>query len=86
MILDEASSRLDPYTEQLIEGAIGTLLKERTGIIVAHHLATVQQADDIMILDEGRVIEHGSYATLTEDRDSRFYGLLQTGGMVGVMA
>ena len=86
IILDEASSRLDPYTEQLIEGAIGTLLEERTGIIVAHHLTTVQRADDIMILDEGGVVEHGEFSALAGNRDSRFYGLLQTGGLVEVMA
>lgn len=86
VILDEASSRLDPYTEQLIEGAIDKLLKGRTAIIVAHHLATVHRADDILILDEGQVIEHGRRAALAKDTDARFYGLLQTGGMVEMVS
>lgn len=86
IILDEASSRLDPYTEQLIEGAIDKLLKGRTAIIVAHHLTTIQRADDIMILDEGQVIEHGRFAALATDTDTRFYKLLQTGGMVEVLS
>ena len=54
VILDEASSRLDPVTERLIERAVGKLLENRTGIIIAHRLATVQRADKIMILEDGR--------------------------------
>ena len=86
IILDEASSRLDPYTEQLIEGAIDRLLRGRTAIIVAHHLTTIRRADDIMILDGGRVIEYGRYEALSMDSGTRFYGLLQTGGMVEVLS
>ena len=86
VILDEASSRLDPYTEQLIEGAIDTLLEERTGIIVAHHLTTVERADCIMILDEGHVVENGDFAVLAGDGDSRFHRLRQTGSMAGVLS
>ena len=79
VILDEASSRLDPATEQLIERAVDKLLRDRTGIIIAHRLATVQRADEILILDEGQIIEHGPRALLAGDRDSRFYSLLRTG-------
>ena len=79
VILDEASSRLDPATEQLIERAIDRLLQNRTAIIVAHRLGTVQRADDIMILEDGYVTEHGARQQLADDPDSRFYGLLQTG-------
>ena len=61
VILDEASSRLDPATEQLIERAVDQLLQNRTGIIIAHHLATVSRADDILILDGGR--EYWNMAT-----------------------
>ena len=53
MILDEASSRLDPATERLIERAVDRLLAGRTAIIIAHRLATVQRADDILILEAG---------------------------------
>ena len=79
VILDEASSRLDPATEQLIERAVDKLLRDRTGIIIAHRLATVQRADEILILDEGQIIERGPRALLAGDRDSRFYSLLRTG-------
>ncbi|MCB0007737.1 MAG: ABC transporter ATP-binding protein [Anaerolineales bacterium] len=79
VILDEASSRLDPATEQLIERAIDKLLADRTAIIIAHRLATVQRSDEIMILDAGRIIEHGDRAALVADPNSHFYGLLQTG-------
>ncbi len=79
VILDEASSRLDPATEQLIERAVGKLLQNRTAIIIAHRLGTIHRADEIMILQDGQVIEHGGRAQLAADTDSRFYGLLQTG-------
>ena len=59
VILDEASSRLDPATEQLIERAVDRLLQNRTAIIIAHRLNTVQRADEILILESGRVLEHG---------------------------
>jgi ABC-type multidrug transport system fused ATPase/permease subunit len=79
VILDEASSRLDPATEQRIERAIDKLLRGRTAIIIAHRLGTVHRADEIMILDRGRVSEHGNREQLAGDTRSRFYGLLQTG-------
>ncbi|MBN1813730.1 MAG: ABC transporter ATP-binding protein [Anaerolineae bacterium] len=79
VILDEASSRLDPATERRIEKAIDNLLADRTGIIVAHRLATVQRADEIMILENGHIVEHGPRLALAGDPGSRFYHLLQTG-------
>jgi len=79
VILDEASSRLDPATEQLIERAVDKLLKNRTGLIIAHRLGTVNRADQIMILEEGHIREYGEYAALVDDPDSRFYSLLRTG-------
>ena len=79
VILDEASSRLDPATEQLIERAVDKLLKDRTGIIVAHRLGTVRRADQIMILESGQIRELGAYDHLARNPDSRFYSLLQTG-------
>jgi ATP-binding cassette, subfamily B, bacterial len=79
VILDEASSRLDPLTEQLIERAIDRLLSGRTAIIIAHQLTTVQRAEEIMILEKGRVVEHGRRQTLAADPNSRFAHLLQTG-------
>lgn len=53
VILDEASSRLDPATERLIERAVEKLLHNRTAIIIAHRLATVQRADQLLLLEDG---------------------------------
>jgi ATP-binding cassette subfamily B protein len=79
VILDEASARLDPATEQLLERAIDRLLQDRTGIVIAHRLGTVQRADDILILENGRIAENGRREQLANDPNSRFYQLLQTG-------
>jgi ABC-type multidrug transport system fused ATPase/permease subunit len=79
VILDEASSRLDPATERLIEQAIDRLLAGRTGLIIAHRLATVHRADHILILEAGAIREYGAYAALRADPASRFSRLLQTG-------
>ncbi len=79
VVLDEASSRLDPATEQLIERAITRLLNDRTGFIIAHRLETVERADDILILEDGRVIEFGSRRELAADPSSRFARLLRAG-------
>jgi ATP-binding cassette subfamily B protein len=79
VILDEASSRLDPVTERLLERAIDRLFANRTGIVIAHRLGTVQRADDILILEHGRVAEYGERAQLAANPDSRFAQLLRTG-------
>lgn len=79
VIMDEASSRLDPATERLIERAIDKLLAHRTAIIIAHRLQTVQRADEILILEHGTVREHGMRRELANDAHSRFAGLLRTG-------
>jgi ATP-binding cassette, subfamily B, bacterial len=90
VILDEAASRLDLITEGRLERAVTHLLHgeghRRSAIIIAHRLHTVQHADDILILDGGRVVEYGSRAVLAADPDSRFYRLLQTGGVEEVLA
>jgi ATP-binding cassette subfamily B protein len=79
VILDEASSRLDPATEQLIERAVDKLLANRTGIIIAHRLATLTRADDVLILDDGRVVEFGERLALAADPASRFSRFLRVG-------
>lgn len=79
IILDEASSRLDPATEQMIEQAVDRLLQNRTGIIVAHRLSTVERADQILILDDGKIAEFGARARLANDSTSRFSSLLRSG-------
>ena len=79
VIMDEASSRLDPATERYIEAAVEKLLINRTGIIIAHRLNTVQRADEIIILDDGEIAEHGERKALAADPNSLFSKLLRTG-------
>jgi ABC-type multidrug transport system fused ATPase/permease subunit len=77
--LDEASSRLDPATENLLSFAIDKLLSGRTGIIVAHRLGTVQRVDEILILESGCIKEHGAREALLRDSSSAFYNLMEKG-------
>ena len=79
VILDEATSRLDPSTEASIKRAMDTLVRGRTVLIIAHHLATIQRCDDIVILENGRLVEAGERETLASDPTTRFHRLLQTG-------
>jgi ABC-type multidrug transport system fused ATPase/permease subunit len=79
VILDEASSRLDPATESLIQVAISKLLMGRSGIIIAHRLSTVNNVDDIMILEEGKILEFDNRKVLEGNSNSVFYNLLRTG-------
>lgn len=79
VILDEASSRLDPITEHRLEKAIDKLLRERTCVIIAHRLSTIQRADRIVILEQGRMVETGERAKLASDPSSRFSRMLAAG-------
>jgi ATP-binding cassette subfamily B protein len=79
VILDEASSRLDPATEQRIERAVDKLLQNRTAIIIAHRLGTIHRADEVLILEQGHILEHGDREQLAADPASHFHQLLQTG-------
>jgi ATP-binding cassette, subfamily B, bacterial len=79
VVLDEASSRLDPHTEELLEEAVTKLLAGRTGIVIAHRLATVDRADVVLVLDRGHVAELGRREELAADPDSRLSGLLRSG-------
>jgi len=79
VILDEASSRLDPITERHIEQATARLLQHRTGIIIAHRLQTLQRCDRILVLEQGRIVEYGDRRHLVADPTSRFAQLLKTG-------
>ncbi len=79
VVLDEASSRLDPATERLLERAVTRLLDGRTGVIIAHRLATGERADRILILEDGRVAEFGRRTDLANDPTSRFARLRRAG-------
>jgi ABC-type multidrug transport system fused ATPase/permease subunit len=79
VILDEPSSRMDRATERLLEQAMQRLVRNRTAIIIAHRLSTVARADEIIIMENGRIHEHGERTTLAADPSSRLYALLQAG-------
>ncbi len=64
LILDEATSSVDPYTESLIQDALEKAKEGRTTIIIAHRLSTIKNADEIFVVDEGKIIEHGSHNDL----------------------
>ena len=67
LLLDEATSALDTESERLVQDAIDRLMRDRTVLVVAHRLATVLDADEILVLDAGRIVERGSHAALIAD-------------------
>ncbi|HEV7891353.1 MAG TPA: ATP-binding cassette domain-containing protein, partial [Pyrinomonadaceae bacterium] len=69
LILDEATSSIDTETEQLIQQAIERVLRDRTSIVVAHRLSTVQRADQILVLHHGELRERGTHQQLLARRD-----------------
>jgi ATP-binding cassette subfamily B protein len=83
VILDEASSRLDPATERLLDAALSRLLQSRTALIIAHRLVTLDRADRILILEGGRVVETGGRSELAADPTSCFSRLQRLGQQEG---
>jgi ATP-binding cassette, subfamily B, bacterial len=77
LILDEATSSLDVPSERLVQRALQTILADRTAVIIAHRLSTVEIADRVLVLEHGRIIEDGSPADLMATADGRYAGLHQ---------
>ncbi len=71
LILDEATSALDSESEKLVQAALDTLLQNRTALVIAHRLSTVQHADEIIVLDQGRIVERGTHEDLM--KTGKFY-------------
>jgi ATP-binding cassette, subfamily B, multidrug efflux pump len=66
LVLDEATSSVDTRTEALIQHALRTLLKERTSFVIAHRLSTIREADQVLVLQDGAIVERGTHVTLLE--------------------
>ena len=75
LILDEATSSLDIPSERMVQRALRTVLAERTALIIAHRLSTVEIADRVLVLEHGRIIEDGTPTDLIEGGDGRFSDL-----------
>lgn len=76
VVLDEASSRVDPATERLVTAALERLVAGRTAVVVTHRLAVLEHAHEVAVLDSGRLVEHGGRDALADDPRSRLAGLL----------
>jgi ATP-binding cassette, subfamily B, bacterial MsbA len=75
LLLDEATSALDAESEALVQQALGKLMKGRTSIVIAHRLSTVRNADQIVVLDQGRVAEEGKHSALLKQKGGIYAGL-----------
>jgi len=77
LILDEATSSVDSYTEQMMQEATDAITKGRTSIIIAHRLATIQQADKIIVMDAGEIVEIGNHKSLLEKENGYYKNLYE---------
>ena len=77
MILDEATSALDNESEKLVQAALGNLMKNRTVLVIAHRLSTIQHADQILVMDQGNMVERGTHLELMANKKGIYAKLSQ---------
>lgn len=77
LVLDEATSSVDSYSEQLMQIATDKITKDRTSIVIAHRLATIQKADRIIVMDDGRIVEQGTHKELLQNKDGYYKNLYE---------
>jgi subfamily B ATP-binding cassette protein MsbA len=75
LILDEATSALDTESERLVQDALNKLMAGRTTLVIAHRLSTIKEADEIIILQDGRIVERGNHNELIEIEGSIYQRL-----------
>jgi ATP-binding cassette, subfamily B, bacterial len=75
LVLDEATSAVDPATEVRLQRALAGLASGRTTVTIAHRLSTAEQADEVLVFDRGRVVQRGPHDELVRDRDGIYAGL-----------
>eukprot|EP00262_Sarcandra_glabra_P003246 TRINITY_DN13862_c0_g1_i1.p1 TRINITY_DN13862_c0_g1~~TRINITY_DN13862_c0_g1_i1.p1 ORF type:complete len:1254 (+),score=143.38 TRINITY_DN13862_c0_g1_i1:192-3953(+) len=76
LLLDEATSALDVESERVVQQALDRLMKSRTTVVVAHRLSTIQSADLISVLQDGKIIEQGNHSNLVENKNGSYYKLI----------
>lgn len=77
LILDEATSNVDTRTEKAIQNAMQLVMQNRTSIVIAHRLSTIRDADLIVVMDQGRIVESGDHETLLAQK-GKYYELYMT--------
>ncbi|MGJ8593948.1 MAG: ABC transporter ATP-binding protein [Aquaticitalea sp.] len=77
LVLDEATSSVDSYSEQLIQDATDKITKGRTSIVIAHRLATIKKADSIIVMDSGKIVEQGTHQELLKKKDGYYRNLYE---------